>query len=210
MQIETKNIKDLKPAEYNPRSITEKEFAGLVASIKQFGLACPLVVNKQTGYTVVGGNQRYRALKELGYEEIEVVVLDMPLPEEKALNVVLNDRNKQGNYTKELEFLVQECRVDVPELFDIMELEKVLLQIPIPIIDEIEITGIDEPKEEPDNGDWIDVSIGDIKGKIPLEVYRIFTSEHDRIGTLRETNKLTPIFEAIIINSANTPLESIS
>lgn len=37
MNIEIIPIKDINPAEYNPRVITKEEFNGLVESIKTFG-----------------------------------------------------------------------------------------------------------------------------------------------------------------------------
>lgn len=211
MKIQTKKLTDLKPAKYNTRSITDKEFAGLVASLEQYGYVDLLVVNKQTGYTIVGGNQRFRALKHLGYKEVDVVVLDIPLAEEKSLNVVLNDRNIQGNYTQGLEGLLEEIRLEIPDIYDTMNLDDVVSQI----VSDADIgIGVEDDSEKPidkdSDGEWVEVMIGNIKGKIPVELYDIILSEHDRMGTARGTKKLTPILEAIYANSATTPLESIS
>jgi len=39
---------------------------------------------------VIGGHQRLKVLKDLGHAQIDVVLLDIPKTQEKALNVALN------------------------------------------------------------------------------------------------------------------------
>ena len=56
MKIESKLIKDLKPATYNPRQISTKQYKDLKASVKKFGLVDPIIVNKDM--TIIGGHQR--------------------------------------------------------------------------------------------------------------------------------------------------------
>ncbi len=84
-------ISDLKPAKYNPRKDlkpTDPEFQRIKKSIEEFGYVDPVIVNSD--YTVIGGHQRLKVLKELGNAEIDVVVVDLPKTKEKALNVALN------------------------------------------------------------------------------------------------------------------------
>jgi DNA modification methylase len=49
----------------------------------------PPIFNTRTK-TLVGGHQRVSVLKHLGYTETDVVLVDMPVDEEKALNIALN------------------------------------------------------------------------------------------------------------------------
>jgi DNA modification methylase len=82
----------LNPAAYNPRKDLkpgDKEYEKLKRSIKEFGYVEPIVWNKRTG-NIVGGHQRYKVLLELGYKEVNCVVLDIDEQKEKALNVALN------------------------------------------------------------------------------------------------------------------------
>lgn len=91
MRVETVLLKDLKPAEYNPRKILKKDskvYQQLKKSIEEFGYVLPIVVNKDL--TIIGGHQRYKILKDLEYKKCDVVVLDLNKKKEKLLNIALN------------------------------------------------------------------------------------------------------------------------
>ena len=90
MEIVKIDINELISPEYNPRQITDDEMGKLKNSINEFGYIAPIIVNKHNNH-IVGGNQRYEALKELGYEEIDVVyIYEKDENREKALNIALN------------------------------------------------------------------------------------------------------------------------
>lgn len=92
MQIEKKKVIDLVPADYNPRKDLkpgDKEYEKLKRSIDEFGYVDPLIWNKKTS-RLVGGHQRLKVLKDMGIDEVDVVVVDMDEEKEKALNVALN------------------------------------------------------------------------------------------------------------------------
>lgn len=83
-------LKDLIFPDYNPRTISEKELTQLKNSIEEFGYIEPIIVNEYNNH-IVGGNQRARALTELGYEEVEVLyVYITDMIKEKACNIALN------------------------------------------------------------------------------------------------------------------------
>ena len=92
MQTKTVRISDLQPAAWNPRvdlQPGDPQFEKLRRSVEEFGLVAPLVVNERTGH-VVGGHQRLKVLKELGYETADVVFVDLPIEREKLLCIALN------------------------------------------------------------------------------------------------------------------------
>ena len=89
MKIESKLIKDLKPATYNPRQITKKQYNDLKESIVSFGLVDPIIINKN-GNIVIGGHQRLKICKELKYKDVDCVVLDLNKEQERELNIRLN------------------------------------------------------------------------------------------------------------------------
>ena len=88
MKIKEIKINKLKPATYNPRQISKKQFKDLKVSIEKFGLIDPIIINKDL--TVIGGHQRLKVCQNLDYTEVPCVVLDLPKDKEKELNIRLN------------------------------------------------------------------------------------------------------------------------
>ena len=100
LEIRLLPVASLVPAPYNPRrelSPKSPAYRKLAASLREFGLVEPLVWNELTGH-VVGGHMRLRILKEMGVAEVPVSVVRLSPEQEKALNVVLNNREAQGRY----------------------------------------------------------------------------------------------------------------
>jgi ParB-like chromosome segregation protein Spo0J len=104
MKIDKKDISELKEAPYNPRKISKKMLEKLKDSIANFGYVDPLIWNQRTGH-VVGGNQRLKVLKELGFKDVDVIVVDFPLEQEKALNIALNKISGDWEMDKLIELL---------------------------------------------------------------------------------------------------------
>jgi len=97
-------IASLRPAPYNPRERLRPEdpaYQKLAASLREFGLVEPLVWNEATGH-VVGGHARLEILRALGVTEVPVSVVRLTVAREKALNVVLNNREAQARFDTEL------------------------------------------------------------------------------------------------------------
>lgn len=92
MRFETRSLSELRPAEYNPRvplTPADPEYQSIKRSIEEFGYADPIVINADG--TIIKGHQRRTVLMDLGYTEVEVIVLDIKdKSKEKALNVALN------------------------------------------------------------------------------------------------------------------------
>lgn len=92
MNIVKKHLRELLPADYNPRKQLrpgDPEYEKLKRSINTFGYVEPIIYNKRNG-VVVGGHQRLSVLKDLGFEEVECVEVDLDEVTEKSLNVALN------------------------------------------------------------------------------------------------------------------------
>lgn len=130
MNIEVASIKSLNIARYNPRKDlkpTDTEYIKLKNSVEHFGYVEPVIVNKRN-MTVVGGHQRIKVLKDLGYNDIEVVYVDLDDTDEKALNIALNKISGDWDADK-LEDLLRELSLDTDfdvELtgFDLNEINK--------------------------------------------------------------------------------------
>jgi ParB-like chromosome segregation protein Spo0J len=146
IEIRLLPIAKLKPAPYNPRRVLKPDspaYKKLAASLREFGLVEPLIWNESTGY-VVGGHARLRILKEMGVAEAPVSVVRLSPEREKALNVILNNREAQSRYDPmKLADLLGELQ-ELPELeltgFDRTDLNALRLE-PLPELPAVEETG---------------------------------------------------------------------
>ena len=118
VEIREMAVEDLHPAEYNPRTISDKAFAGLSESMDKFGLLAHIVWNKRTG-NVVGGHQRLRHLIESGVKKTDVVVVDLDDKNEIALNITLNNPHVRGDFTTEIMEQLRECNSVMEDYADL-------------------------------------------------------------------------------------------
>jgi ParB-like chromosome segregation protein Spo0J len=168
MQIEKRKVSELKYYPGNPRKISAEMLEKLKNSLKEFGVVDPLVINKNN--EVIGGNQRLKAIKELGITEVDCVVVDLPKSKEKALNVALN--KIQGEFDEEL-----------LKLF-IEDIEPIDLELTGLDLGELRHLTVDLEKDgqSEDNTDYTFNTeglsaffvFGNIKEEIPLEIYEKF------------------------------------
>jgi hypothetical protein len=99
-KIEVISRKDIKFADYNPRTISDKAKGKIKDNIKNRGLVMPLVWNKRTG-NLVAGHQRLTALDSLEKNkdyELTVSVIDVDDKTEKEQNIFLNNPEAQGQW----------------------------------------------------------------------------------------------------------------
>lgn len=115
--FESIGLMDLKPAEYNPRVMSNEDFNKLSKSINEFGLVDPIIVNLNN-MTIIGGHQRYDVLLSEYKEnraDIKLVLLrrgdigwvftdeDLTIKSiehEKGLNIALNRISGEWDYEK--------------------------------------------------------------------------------------------------------------
>jgi len=130
MKVVEVEIEKLKPSEYNPRALSEKEALDLEKSLRKFGMVEPIVVNSASGRenVIIGGHQRYFLLKKMGWKKIPVVYVNIPdLKEEQELNLRLNknlghwDWDMLANLSEDL---LKEVGFESEELDKIFSLER--------------------------------------------------------------------------------------
>lgn len=73
----------------NARVHGEENMAAIEGSLRRFGQAEALVVQKASG-RVIGGNGRLVAMRKLGWEECDIVELDIDGLQATALGIALN------------------------------------------------------------------------------------------------------------------------
>lgn len=94
---------EIHPADYNPRKIDEQGKRMLKRSMKQFGVVGGIIVNSQTGNTIVGGHQKVAILDEMyKYPDndysLRVEMISVDRKTEKTLNIALNNGNISGTW----------------------------------------------------------------------------------------------------------------
>lgn len=149
MEIKKMNLKDLQPAEYNPRENLQpgdEEYEKIKNSLKAFGYVEPIVWNEQSE-TVVGGHQRLKVMIDLGYKEADVSIVNLDEQEEKALNIALNKIEGAWDFEKLYEVL-DELGQDTFDLtgFDLEEFEELTNMI----LDESELEDPEEDEFDPE------------------------------------------------------------
>ncbi len=149
MELKKIKLTEIKPADYNPRRISDEDFQKLKNSIRTFGLTDPIIVNLKNN-TIIGGHQRYDVLVDILLEEDNLAEKEYDLIEkgdigfvfdvenltlknedyEKALNIALNKISGEWDTVK-LNSLVEELKVKDFDLeltgFDDIELEEISL-----------------------------------------------------------------------------------
>lgn len=122
MNVEVRALDVIKPYWRNARD-HDPALPALKKSIQEYGFNQPLVVD--TDGVIIVGHGRYRALRELGWTEAPVVVVDMP--DEKAKEYRVAD-NKIHEMTKwdmnELQLELRELGAEaMQEFFPTMDLD---------------------------------------------------------------------------------------
>lgn len=172
-------IKDLKRADYNPRTMPESEMQSLMKSIETHGFVEPMVVNinKDRYGVIVGGHQRLTAVEKLlaksvvpkGIEmhitetgqhyEIPCFKVDLELEAEKQLNIGLNKIH--GKFDEE-------------KLYDLIVEMKESPTLPTTGFREDEVSRIlDRNMDENEEDDEDGTSMIGIPKSVPGEVYEL-------------------------------------
>ena len=97
IEIKVVNINEIKSNPSNPRIIKDDKFFKLVKSIEEFpemSKARPIIVN--TDMIVLGGNMRLKAMKEVGWKEVPIQIVDWN--EEKQKEFIIKDNVGFGEW----------------------------------------------------------------------------------------------------------------
>ena len=122
-------IGKVKPNKGNPRFIRDEKFAKLVKSLREFpdmAQLRPLIVNAEM--VVLGGNMRLKAMQELKWETVPVIVADNLTPEQEA-EFVIKDNVGFGEWDWEMlanqwdADLLTDWGLDIPHFEPELELE---------------------------------------------------------------------------------------
>ena len=136
LQIEYIPVDTLKPNSYNPNRQSEHDFELLCASMKEDGFTQPVVCLKDL--TIVDGEHRWRAARQLGFTEIPVVKVDMT-PEQMRISTLRHNRARGSEDMELTAALMRDLRelgaLDWAQdslMMDDAEMNKLLEDVPAP------------------------------------------------------------------------------
>ena len=178
LKIEYVDLEELKPNEYNPKKLTEKEAEDLKESVKRFGIVDPLVVNSAENRknVIIGGHQRYKIYKELGIDKVPVVYVNIPdIQKEQELCLRLSKNTGEWDYDLLANFS-EEMLKEVG--FEDVEIEKNLMQTDF----------WDDLKEwEYDDGTIrVFFRVGEVKEEIDVKTYEKLKELVEKHGGVKE------------------------
>ena len=102
-------LRECKTCKFETRCF--KEYQKIKRSITEFGYVAPIIINNDM--TVISGHQRLKVLEELGYNEVECVIVELNKNKEKALNIALNKISGDWDNAKLEELLAELKETDI-------------------------------------------------------------------------------------------------
>lgn len=189
METKVMKLADIQPADYNPRVKLQEahfEYQALSASLDEFGLVVPLVVNIQTG-NLVSGHQRLSVMLAKGVEETEVVIVDMSLEKEKALCIAMNKVSGQWDYGKLADIMEELEQADIDTTvtgFSDNEIAELLDEL-----DEGagEVPDVEGVAKKDDTKEGIPCIVGEYKFRILEEPYKDMMADiREKVGFSKE------------------------
>lgn len=95
---EYREVKDLKPWANNPKKVSDEGLERLISQIKELGEYKPLLVEPDG--TVIGGNQRLKAYRKLGYTKVWISVVN-PKSDAERIKYAISDNDSVGEYIED-------------------------------------------------------------------------------------------------------------
>ena len=178
-------VSNIKSNPNNPRLIKDDKFKKLVQSIKDFPKMMalrPMVINKDN--VILGGNMRFKALKELNYKDIpeDWIKRAEDLTEEETRRFIIADNVGFGEH--DWDMLANEW--DVVELFD--------WGLDLPLDFDKPLEAEEDDYTEPDNMK-VDVVLGDL---IEIEEHRLLC------GSATDINDIDKLMNGVIPDLIHT------
>jgi DNA modification methylase len=183
MKIEKVKLSEIKPNPKNPRLIKDEKFKKLVKSIKDFPQMLelrPIVVDENN--IILGGNMRFKALKEAGHTEVSIVRAN-ELTDEQKDEFIVKDNVGFGEW--DWDTLANEWEVD--------KLEEWGLDLPIDLSVKEELEAEEDNYEIP-NEINTDIVLGDL---FEIGEHRLLcgdSTDSDQVAKLMNGQKADMVF----------------
>ena len=112
---------EITPYPKNAKKHPKKQVEQVAASIKEFGMNQPIVVDKQG--VIIVGHGRYEALKHLGWEIKDEYIKVVDLTEEQAKSYRLAD-NKLNESDWDMDLVIEELKELTEPMLDLTGFDK--------------------------------------------------------------------------------------
>ena len=181
-------ISEVKPNPKNPRIIKDGKFQKLVKSIQEF----PDMLNKRPlivftdvdgKYVVLGGNMRLKALNELKYDTVPIVLADEWTEEQKA-EFLIKDNVGFGEW--DWDSLANE--------WDVEKLDDWGLDLPVDLSVTEELEAEEDDFDVPEGGIETDIVLGDL---FEIGEHRLLcgdSTDSDQVAKLMNGQKADMVF----------------
>jgi DNA modification methylase len=176
-------ITEIKVNPSNPRTIKDEKFKKLVKSIQDFPEMSeirPIVVNRDM--VILGGNMRFKAMKEAGWKDVPVIVADNLTPEQER-EFLIKDNTSGGEWDWEL----------IAQDWDASQLEEWGMELPEDL-DAKELEAEEDDFEVPEGGIETDIVLGDL---FEIGEHRLLcgdSTDSDQVGKLMNGEKADMVF----------------
>ena len=183
MKVEKVKLSEIKPNPKNPRLIKDEKFKKLVQSIKDFPQMLelrPIVVDENN--VILGGNMRFKALKEAGYKEVSIVKAN-DLTEEQKDEFIVKDNVGFGEW--DWDSLANE--------WDVEKLDEWGLDLPVDLSVSEELEAEEDDYEIP-NEINTDIVLGDL---FEIGEHRLLcgdSTDSDQVAKLMNGDKADMVF----------------
>lgn len=123
--LERMPISALRPGRRNPKTMDPEARGALGESLGHFGYVDTIVYNRRTG-RLVNGHQRVAELRERGFTEVDVSVVDVDEAEEEAMRIALDNRKAQGRFNSGVGEMLDDLREPLGETFSALRFDELL------------------------------------------------------------------------------------
>lgn len=216
-------LADLSPLIDNPRRLDEQGRDRLARSLDRFGLYKPLVAWRDPDsdrLVVLAGNQRAEVLRARGVETVKVALFEGTRSEARAL--ALRDNNEDGewawddlsSYLSTLASLADDdldwtlTGFDSDTVADLLSLAEAPVQVEDPSPAEAPVDPDLDPTGEAAGGSdlptdyvesrFVQATVGNVRGRIPLDVYSRFTKVWSSMAEAEGSTDVPVLVERLV------------
>lgn len=204
MEIIKININEINPYENNAKEHPKEQIEQIKQSILEFGNNDPIAIDEKN--IIIAGHGRYKALKELGYEEVDVIKLEHLNEQQKAAYRLVHNQLTM-NTDWDTEKLKEELKKIDINLYEFAFEESLLDELEEEYEEDFEDIPEDvELEKTKDDGEKISVNYLQFDGKKIALTEEELTKLNDKYEFYLEIHKTNFGFVNYLLGSENNEI----